>query len=248
MNPAELPNIAALEDSFWWYSGMRTILFELLDPVFETRRPQRTLEAGCGTGYMARQFEKRYHTRVYTTDLARQALEYVQNRGFATMTQSDMTSLPYASATFDAAISLDVLVHLTPGSEKEAIAELSRVLKPGAFLVLRVAALDILRSRHSQFIHEFQRFTRKRLNGLLKANGFEIIRCTYANTLLMPLAFAKFRVWEPLMNRPPASGVAPASRRMNVWLERILKAEAKWLARGYNLPLGQSLIAIARKA
>jgi SAM-dependent methyltransferase len=247
MNPAELANIAALEDSFWWYSGMRTILFELLDPVFTACRPKRVLEVGCGTGYMAQQFEKRYGTRLYATDLAWQALQYSKERGFDALTQSNLMALPYASEAFDAAVSLDVLVHLTPGPDRTGVAELARVLKPNAILVVRVAALDALRSRHSQFIYEAQRFTRKRLCALLTENGFEIIRCTYANSILTPVAFAKFRLWEPLTRQRPTSGVAPIGPRMNTLLERALKTEARWLARGHNLPLGQSLIAIARK-
>jgi hypothetical protein len=36
-----------------------------------------------------------------------------------------------------------------------------------------------------------------------------MLRCTYANALLMPVALAKFRIWEPLTRQPPASGVQP---------------------------------------
>ena len=74
MNPAELANIAELEDSFWWYSGMRKILFGLLDPIVAAHPPARMLEAGCGTGYMSRLLEQRYRTTSFPTDLAWQAL------------------------------------------------------------------------------------------------------------------------------------------------------------------------------
>ena len=32
MNPAEFANIRQSEESFWWYRGMREILFGMLDP------------------------------------------------------------------------------------------------------------------------------------------------------------------------------------------------------------------------
>jgi SAM-dependent methyltransferase len=247
MNPAELANIATLEDSFWWYSGMRRILYAILDPVMAVHRPVRVLEAGCGTGSMARQLEQRYKADVYPTDIASQAVAYARGGGAERVTQADITALPFGSETFDTAVSLDVLVHLAPGSEQRAVAELARVLKRNGLLVLRVAALDALKSRHSQFILEFQRFTKRRLSALLAASGFGIVRCTYANAFLMPLALAKFRIWEPLLSKPPASGVASVPGWMNTLFTKLLSAEANFLARGHDFALGQSLLAVARK-
>lgn len=247
MNPAELANIAELERSFWWYSGMQKILFGLLDPVFAVQKPKNIFEAGCGTGYMSRCLEQRYQAMAYPADLAWQAIEYTRGTGVHRVAQADITALPYADQSFDCGIALDVLVHLKPGDEGKAVSELARVLRPGGLLTLRAAAFDILRSKHSEFIHEFQRFTRKRLVALLANNGFEVIRCTYANTLLLPVALAKFRIWEPLARQPATSGVSKLSPRVNRLLEMALNVENRWLQTGRNLPLGQSVIAIARK-
>ena len=92
------------------------------------------------------------------------------------------------------------------------------MLRPGGLVVVRAAALDILRSRHSEFVYERQRFTRARLTALCESAGIRVLRCTYANSLLMPVALAKFRVWEPLTRQAPASGVEPVAP----WLDRIL--------------------------
>ena len=53
MNPAEFANIANCERDFWWYRGMRKILFRMLDRHLAGRRIGRALEAGCGTGYLS---------------------------------------------------------------------------------------------------------------------------------------------------------------------------------------------------
>ena len=37
MNPAEFANIRQSEEHFWWYRGMRAILFRMLAPL--PRRP-----------------------------------------------------------------------------------------------------------------------------------------------------------------------------------------------------------------
>ena len=63
MNPAGFANIAAAEQDFWWYRGMRQILFRMLDPIARERDFHRVLEAGCGTGHFA--FASRYELRVF---------------------------------------------------------------------------------------------------------------------------------------------------------------------------------------
>lgn len=247
MNSAELKNIAEAERHFWWYRGMRGIVFALLDPLVKTRSVRNALEAGCGTGFNALEFQRRYGWNVYPIDLQPEALAYARRSGAARLAQADVSALPFPSGAFDAVISLDVLVYFARGTEGGALAELSRVLKPGGLLVLRVAALEILRSRHSEFTHERQRFTAKQLAPALARYGLRVLRCTYANTLLFPIALAKFRLWEPLLRRPPQSGVLSTSGLMNRLLSVPLATESAWLRGGWNLPLGQSLILIGEK-
>ena len=247
MNPAEFANIARVEQDFWWYRGMREILFGMLDPVVKARKIARVLEAGCGTGYFARCCEQRYSWRVTAVDLGWEGLTYGRGLGLERMAQCDIAALPFPAHAFDLVMSLDVIVHFPRGEEGRAAAELARVLAPGGLLVLRVSALDILRSRHSEFTCERQRFTRARLARLVESQGVRVLRSVYANALLLPVAIAKFRLWEPLLRQPAASGVAPVAG----WLDRLLHAplavEARWLARGHGFPVGQSLIFIGEK-
>jgi hypothetical protein len=143
---------------------------------------------------------------------------------------------------------MDVIVHFPRGEERRPMAELVRVLRPGGLLAVRVSALDVLRSRHSAFAHERQRFTRGRLVELAEQCGIRVARVTYANSLLMPVALAKFRLIEPLLPGPPESGVQPVAP----WLDRMLYAalagEANWLSKGGSFPLGQSIILLGHKS
>jgi SAM-dependent methyltransferase len=150
--------------------------------------------------------------------------------------------------SFDLAFCLDVLVHFERGSESAAIAELARILKPGGRMVIRVSALDALHSRHSTFTHERQRFTRRRLVEVVEAHGIRVLRCTYANSLLMPVALARFRIWEPLTGAAPQSGTAPVPRWLDKLLYLPLAIEAKCIGWGIDFPLGQSLILVGEKA
>ncbi len=242
MNPAEFANIAAAERDLWCYRGMRDILFRLLDPV--APKYKRVLEAGCGTGYLSSILRQRYHWNIVPLDMQ---IDYARASKVSSLVQANITALPFEAQSFDALLSIDVIAHLTHGAEKEAFAEFARVLKPGGMLVIRAAAFNALRSRHSEFVHETQRFTRSQLLEGLERAGFRIGRATYANSFLLPVAFLKFRVWEPLTNQAPQSGVQPVAP----WLDRLLylplRAEAAWIGSGGSLPLGQSIVLIAHK-
>jgi SAM-dependent methyltransferase len=247
MNPAEFANIAALEENFWWFRGMRRILFRLLDREAAGRDIEKVLEAGCGTGHFSLALEKRYGWKMFPSDLAREGLQYGRGLGVRRLTQADAAALPCRDCAFDAVVSMDVLVHFPLGQEGKPFAELVRVLKPGGLLAVRVSALDALRSRHSRFAHERQRFTRARLLALAEGNGLRVIRCTYLNSLLLPVAFAKFRFYEPLLSSPPESGVRPLPGWLDNLLYIPLRLEESWLGAGLNLPLGQSLLLLAVK-
>jgi SAM-dependent methyltransferase len=247
MNPAEFANIANCERDFWWYRGMHKILFRMLDRHLGNRPIARALEAGCGTGYLSSLLQKQRHLPVIPMDLSADGLRYARAMGVEKPVQGDATSLPFASRSFDLVLSIDVLAHITPGAEMAAASEMARVLVPGGLIVMRTSALNILRSHHSEFAYERQRFTRRRLRQLMESAGFRVVRCTYANSLLMPVALAKFRIWEPLQRAPASTGL----EHVNPWLDRLLYVplalESGWLGAGLNFPLGQSLLLIGER-
>ena len=245
MSPAEFQTLAKAERQLWWFRGMQKILFRVLDPVAP---PGATvLEAGCGTGHFAQILEQRYGWRMFPVDLAAEGLAYARQAGIGRLSQADIACLPFRSESFQVVASLDVLVHFPRGGERFALDEFARVLKPRGLMVIRVSALDVLRSRHSEFTHERQRFTRARLVRLVEERGFRVLRCTYANSLLLPVALARFRIWEPLLRKRPASGTAPVSP----WLDRMLylplAAESLWLGWGGNFAAGQSILLFGEK-
>ena len=248
MNPAEFDNIAAAERDLWWYRGMRDILFGMLDPVAQARGCERVLDAGCGTGYFSQTLSGRYGWRMVPMDADAAGLRYARGFGAERLVQGNIAALPFAAASFDAVVSLDVIQHVDRSVETKVFAEFARVLKPDGCLVLRLSAFESLRSRHSRFIHEVQRFTRRQLVTALERAGFCVHRATYANSLLVPVAFFKFRVWEPLTRAEPASGVQRVPRWLDQALYLPLRLEAAWIGAGGSLPAGQSLVLIARKS
>ena len=75
-----------------------------------------------------------------------------------------------------------------------------------------------------------------RLTALAEHAGIRVLRCTYANSLLLPVALAKFRIWEPLTRQAPSSGVEPVAPWLDRMLYGALAAEAAWIGAGHNFP------------
>jgi hypothetical protein len=82
---------------------------------------------------------------------------------------------------------------------------------------------------------------------MLAKFGIRVRRATYANSLLFPVALAKFRLWEPLLRRPAASGIAPVPPWLDGLLYKALSWEASWVGAGHSFPLGQSVVVIGEK-
>ena len=96
----------------------------------------RVLDAGCGEGVLVEEYASR---------LAIEGLD--DNYSSARVRSGSVTALPYAEASFDRALCLDVLEHLTFEDQPRAMTELHRILKPGGELLVSVPNLAHLQSR-----------------------------------------------------------------------------------------------------
>ena len=96
----------------------------------------RVLDAGCGEGILVDEFAGRI-------DIVGVDTNYVSDR----VREGSVTALPFRDGSFDRALCLDVLEHLTYDDQPRAFAELHRVLRPGGELFVSVPNLAHLQSR-----------------------------------------------------------------------------------------------------
>jgi SAM-dependent methyltransferase len=96
----------------------------------------RVLDAGCGEGVLVEEYASR---------LAIEGLD--DNYSSPRVRSGSITALPYPDASFERAMCLDVLEHLTFEDQPRAIGELHRILKPGGELLISVPNLAHLQSR-----------------------------------------------------------------------------------------------------
>src|SRR5262249_44151658 len=144
----------------------------------------------------------------YGIELAAEGIDFCRKRGLERLVQGSVSALPYASGSFDIALSLDVLYHRAVPDDEAAARELARVLRPGGLLILNLPAYDRLRGAHDEAIHTARRYCRRRVVCLLSAAGLKPVRVAYWNSLLLPAAAAS-RLLSRLRPGPSTSDVHP---------------------------------------
>lgn len=242
-----------LEETFWWFAGMREITAALLDPLLPPR-DRLILDAGCGTGgnleWLARYAGR---GRIVGIDLVGTALAFCRARGQRHLAQASATDLPFADASFDLVTSFDVLVQIPgAGADEQAIRELWRVVKPGGLAFVRAAAYRWMRSGHDVAMESQRRYQLTELCQKMQQVGFNTLRQTYANSLLLPAAALHRLALKPLGLVDTGSDVKPLPTHLH-WLNRSLEQALRWEAdylrtARRKLPAGLSAICVAQKS
>ena len=235
-----------VEDTLWWYTGMRRISEGLLGGRLQPGL--RILDAGCGTGGNARWLQ-RYGT-VWGVDLAEEAVGFCARRSITTVARASVLELPFPDSAFDLVTSFDVIYHLDVANDVDALRELRRVLRPGGAMLVRVPAIEQLRSEHDAAVHTRQRYSLGELRRKVAAAGLEVDRATYANTLLFPLAAAsrlaaRLRSGDAHVDGQE-SDVKPVAPVVNAAFGTVLSAEAALLSR-WSFPVGLSALVVAER-
>ncbi len=245
MDDSAITEMAAAEDSHWWFGGTRDVVCDLLLRHLPAQPSETSIaDIGCGTGYtMSRLHELGF--KVSGCDDSKLAIEYTSGRNIGNVSVQDARHLDFADEEFDALVCLDVLEHID--DHKKAAAELLRILKPGGIAVIAVPAWQILFGPHDKALGHHRRYRLGELRRLLTDVGFEHIYSSYYNSLLFPL-IAPIRLIQRFVhsNTTPSTDVSLPPRFINSLLRQLLGFEKK-LLRLTNLPLGISAIIVLRK-
>jgi SAM-dependent methyltransferase len=245
LDPAEYDYLFELEDTLWWFVGMRRIVYGLLrQNLGAPDRPLKVLDAGCGTGGSLPLLER--FGQVTSFDFEARAMEMFASRQRARLAVASTDAIPFADNTFDLVTSFDVICQLDSPADEQALSEMARVLKPGGLLLVRTPALQMLYGSHDRTLHTKHRYSTGEMSRKMQSAGLRVVQATYANTLLFPIALVR-RMIAKLTNRPPGeSDVRAVPTPLNTALTWVLTAEGEILKRT-SLPLGLSVIALARK-
>jgi SAM-dependent methyltransferase len=235
------------EATHFWFRGFRSFVRPMVEAAAKTVAAPRLLDCGCGTGANLGWLDS--IARAYGFDLTWQGLAIARGRGRSRVARASIGAIPFPSQSFDVVTSFDVFQCLPDETERAAIREMHRVVRPGGHLVMSVAALEILRGGHAVLSEEVRRYSRGRLRRLVEDAGFRVERLTFANASLVPLMLPV-----RLYQRWTANGALQAGEfditvppaPLNAILSTVLGLEAA-VSRVIDMPIGSSLLCHARR-
>jgi SAM-dependent methyltransferase len=146
-------------------------------------------------------------------DVSGPAVDKLRGRG-ASVVKGLVSALPFAGGRFDLVCALDIIEHVD--DDVAALAELARVAKPGAVLLISVPLHPELWNAFDDFVGHRRRYRPEALDGLLRRQGLEI-------------------------ERSAAFGMQPRSSRLldvGMWFLTHQRARALWWYNRVFMPLG----------
>jgi SAM-dependent methyltransferase len=236
------------EQRHFWFRGFKRFVAPLIEEATGGRPELRLLDAGSGTGANLSLLEQ--YGVAFGLEFFWRGIQFAHARGLARLIQGSVTDLPFPDASLDVVLSFDVLYCLESQDEHAAIHEMFRVLRPGGWVVINVAALDVLKGNHSALSREVRRYTKPGLRDKLQRAGFRVRRLTYTNASLFPITVTVRAIQRLLGGKAEQENkgdfyVPPAP--INALFSGLLALESKIVATGIDMPIGSSLLCLAQK-
>ena len=231
-------------DSHFWYHGFRRFTGAVLEDVCGGRSDLRIIDCGCGVGHNMPLLAQYGHPVGFELDPRAAAAAHQFGRPIV---RADITRIPFPDATFDVAVSFDVMQCIEP--DLAAVREMTRVVRPGGRVLLLCAALKVLSGDHSEIWNEYRRYTPRTARELAESAGLHVERVSFVFASIFPLMCAvrtAQRLLRPFRSQPSQAEIETPWGPINAALMLLLDGEAA-LARHVPMPIGSSLIVVARK-
>ena len=204
------------------------------------KRKDCIVDLGCGPGNMLDRINEKCQL-IIGLDRSISALKFCQSRGYKFLAKADFHETPIASNIVDCVFAIDVIEHLN--SDKKALSEIHRILKPGGISVITCPAFMFLWGRHDEIYNHKRRYTLRELKFKATQAGFTPLFISYYEMpFLLPLwIFRKLRI-----NKTRSDDFIVLPKYLNSFLTKIIFSE-RLILKYFSLPFGVSIIGVFKK-
>ncbi len=240
---------AEVEARSFWCRTRNRVLTDVVGRFAGRERPLDMLEIGCGIGGVIGALRQLPNLRLTGSEIYIQGLQYARAKmPDVEFIQLDATDIPFKAA-FDVVGAFDVLEHID--QDELVMTEVRETLRPGGLFIITVPQYQWMWGTLDELVHHKRRYSRRQLVERLDRAGFEVVYVTSFVTLLFPFMLAS-RLFDRGRGAPAESTADFATRvdlprPLNAAFDRIMKLDEALLHRGWSLPFGGSLLAVARR-
>jgi len=253
-DPDSFASLFDVEDRHFWFRARNKAIAALASQIASSMTTgYRVLEAGCGTGNVLRVLERTCSGgMVVGMDFFPEGLHYARQRTSCSLVQGDINALPFAGQ-FDLVCLFDVLEHLQ--NDVRVLQIIKGVLSQSGVLLLTVPAHPSLWSYFDEASHHCRRYEMGELKSKLVGTGYRVEYITYYMASIFPLVWLGRRVRSLARRKATpdvdgskalASGELRVVPGVNGLLAFLLSLEAPLIAGRWHLPIGTSLLVVAR--
>lgn len=253
-DPRYFEHLFPIEDKHFWFKTRNRVIATLISQITQSLKPgYKVLEVGCGTGNVLQVLEQTcIHGKVFGMDLLFEGLPYARQRTSSLLVQCDIEH-PSFKLPFDIVGLFDVLEH--SDDDGKLLSNLYNMLTEKGVLILTVPAHHYLWSYFDESSLHRRRYSLTELKNKLNDVGFYVEYLTEYMASIFPLVWLK-RKLGVLFRRKQLStddkytlvrSEMKSKPIINEILKIMLSVEVRFISRRFTLPIGTSLLAIARK-
>lgn len=245
--------LVEIEDRHFWFRTRNRVIGAVVRDIVSSLPPgYRVLEAGCGTGNVLRELERVCNRAgaLVGLDQSEEGLRFARQRCSCALLQGDLRCLP-CDEPFDLVGMFDVLEHLP--DDEQVLRDLRPAVAPGGTLLITVPAHPTFWSYFDEASHHCRRYTCDELAGKLAGAGYEVEYITYYMAALFLPMWTSRRLKGLRHNSDRSASQARAMADLNVVpgvnavLGALLAWEAKAITWRWHIPIGTSVLAVARR-
>lgn len=237
MIPELYQQMAENQSRHWWFVARRKILAKTLASLKLPAKAQ-ILEIGCGTGGNLTMLQSFGEVSGIEHDAF--AREYAKQISEINVSKGSLPDKLSSDKKFDLICLFDVIEHIE--DDTGSLKTVKNLLKPDGKIVVTVPAYMWLFSSHDMAHGHFRRYTASELSDKASQLDLAVLRTSYFNCLLFPLAGLK-RTLDLLWPGKMKADSEMPSPFINYCLQGLFAMEARIIDK-VRMPFGLSVMAI----
>lgn len=236
--------LAAMEAGNFWFRSRNRLLIWALRRYFPEAK--NFLEIGCGNGFVLSGIREAFPELALSGgEIFREGLNFAAERLPAVeLFQMDARRIPFREE-FDVIGAFDVLEHVK--EDEEVLSQMYEATRKGGGILITVPHHPFLWSPVDDHARHVRRYKTQELKDKAKRAGFDNVRVTSFVSVLLPLLIIsrfKRRRTRKEFDLNPEFRIGSL---LNATLEKLLDGERAMIRAGLSIPVGSSLLFVARR-